>query len=171
MLRQMSSVDSSTMDLDQLTSLAGLMTSGPRLLGLYFAASWCPDCTPVTALLKRAYERQAEKSVEILYVSSDLSASQMTSSMKTSHGDWLSIPFDDIEERRNLKRYFKAFAGKEASELGISMSNRRPIPCLVLLDCKNHRILTYDGVSDFSTSGSESDDAFQKWLKRVKDSS
>ena len=160
----MSNSSKGTLNLDRLPSLAGPMTSGSRLLGLYFAASWCPDCTPVTSLLKKVYESQDEKKVEILYVSSDSNAQQMAFSMKEAHGGWRSIPFEDIEERRNLKRYFKTFAGKEAVELGISMSNRRPIPCLVLIDCETNIILSYDGVADLLSTGLHTNNAFKMWL-------
>ena len=120
--------------------------SKSELLCLYFAASWCPDCTPVTASLKELYEKQDmnKKLFEILYVSSDSSAEQMAKSAESSFGSWSVIPFLNVEERTNLKTHFKAYAGKEASVLGLGMVGRNGIPYVVVINCKTYQV-THSG--------------------------
>mmetsp|Transcript_16388 Transcript_16388/g.25572 ORF Transcript_16388/g.25572 Transcript_16388/m.25572 type:complete len:163 (-) Transcript_16388:29-517(-) len=129
-----------------------------RLLGLYFASSWCPDCTPVTPALGRVYAAQSPsdegiKELEIVYVSSDRSVEQMNDSMQKSHGPWQSIPYENVEERSSLKCHFGVCAGMEASALGLTNGKRKfGIPTLIIIDCATDEILSMDGVGDVMKS-------------------
>ena len=146
-------------------SLVAPMESS-RMVGLYFASSWCPDCTPVTPALKSVYESQPtdseKKNFEVVYISSDNSAEQMESSMKMSHGKWSSIPFSEQNELADIKRKFGACAAKEAPGLSLLGPGRRKfgIPTLIVIDCESEKIITTDGVSDIMKNGA---DSLQKW--------
>ena len=123
------------------------------MLGLYYASSWCPDCTPITPALGRVYAAQSvgegTKELEIVYISSDRSAEQMAVSMKESHGPWESITYEKIDERSSLKRHFGVCAGMEASELGLTGGKRKfGIPTLIIIDSETQEVLTMDGVRD-----------------------
>mmetsp|Transcript_19543 Transcript_19543/g.24633 ORF Transcript_19543/g.24633 Transcript_19543/m.24633 type:complete len:150 (-) Transcript_19543:55-504(-) len=133
--------------------------STSQVIGLYFASSWCPDCTPITPKLRMMYEGQSsDKKLEVVYVSSDNTEEQMKNSLSASHGQWSCIPFDSAE-RSELKRKFGVCAGKEVRELGMSPSDRKfGIPTLILIDSKSEEILTYDGVNDLLN-----DDFIQKY--------
>lgn len=148
-------------------SLVAPMASS-RMVGLYFASSWCPDCTPVTPALKSVYESQSsmadsgKKNFEVVYISSDNSAEQMESSMKTSHGKWSSIPFSEQNELADIKRKFGACAAKEAPGLSLLGPGRRKfgIPTLIVIDCESENTVTTDGVSDIMQNGA---DSLKKW--------
>eukprot|EP00092_Neocalanus_flemingeri_P102935 GFUD01131671.1.p1 GENE.GFUD01131671.1~~GFUD01131671.1.p1 ORF type:complete len:772 (+),score=293.82 GFUD01131671.1:35-2350(+) len=70
---------------------------GKQVLAFYFSAHWCPPCRQFTPALAQAYRqsRQAGQGggVEVIFVSSDRSQTDMTDYMKESHADWLAVPF------------------------------------------------------------------------------
>lgn len=144
-------------------SLANPMASS-QMLGLYFASSWCPDCTPVTPVLKSIYESQPQvsesekKLMEIVYVSSDNNKNQMEETMEKSHGKWSFVPFGESEEIAKIKIKFGACAAKEAPGLSLLGPGRRKfgIPTLIVIDCETEDILTTNGVSDIMQSGTNS---------------
>lgn len=133
-------------------SLASYFASS-RIVGLYFASSWCPDCRPTTPMIKSVYESQNpttpdDKKFEVVYVSSDTNEEEMMNYMSKSHGSWGFVPFHN-EERNNLKRKFGVCAGKELFELGLSSVERKfGIPTLILIDCKTEEVLTFNGLDD-----------------------
>mmetsp|Transcript_15316 Transcript_15316/g.20193 ORF Transcript_15316/g.20193 Transcript_15316/m.20193 type:complete len:157 (-) Transcript_15316:430-900(-) len=127
-------------------SLSGPLSSSAPLLGLYFAASWCPDCTEVTPAVHKIYESQGEsnkKVLDLVYVASDSTADQMKNYVPSQ---WDVIPFDQVEERSNLKRHFGACAGKETQALGVD--RKYGIPTLIILDSSTGRVITTSGVED-----------------------
>ena len=156
---------STSIDFNQFPSLQTYLETGSKkVIALYFAASWCPDCTPITARLKSFYDDEHRKKyIDIIYTSSDSTATQMNQTLSEEHGAWKAIPFENVDERNALKRYFKAFAGKEAHVLGMSLQGRHPIPCLILVDCKSKKVLTYNGVNDI-VSIDDLEAVCQKWL-------
>ena len=133
--------------------------STSRVLGLYFASAWCPDCTPVTPKLKSIFENQPASDFSVVYVSSDNSEQQMMDVFQNQHGKWGMIPFGNFEERNNLKRHFGVCAGKEAMGLGMMTTRKYGIPTLVLIDCATQEVLTYDGVTDVMNGS-----LLQKWF-------
>lgn len=132
--------------------------SSSKILGLYFASAWCPDCTPVTPALKTVFESQPSDKFSVVYVSSDRSNEQMLDSYDKHHGKWGIIPFDS-DERNALKKKFGVCAGVEMMQLGMTGGARKyGIPTLVLIDCSTEEILSYDGVRDILSG-----DFLNKW--------
>ena len=65
-----------------------------KIVGVYFSASWCPPCRGFTPQLVKFYEQGAGKeNFEIVFVSSDRSASAMKGYMKKDSMPWTAIPF------------------------------------------------------------------------------
>ena len=147
----------------RFSSLAACMSSS-NITGLYFASSWCPDCTPITPLLKKAYENEMnDGKFGVVYVSSDRNEDEMMKSFSNTHGSWGYVPFDNAD-RSELKRYFGTCAGKEVQELGISFSERKNgIPTLIIIDSKSEQILSYQGVHHL-----ERGDFLQKFVVDMK---
>jgi len=101
--------------------------------------------TPVTPKLKQVYESN-QGSLSVVYVSSDRSKEQMVKSMQQSHGSWHSIPFENEQERAELKRHFNICAGSEREALGIAPDKRIGIPSLVIVEKNTEEVLTLNGV-------------------------
>lgn len=66
------------------------------IVGIYFSAHWCPPCREFTPILAKCYKEAKEKKlpIEIIFVSSDESESDLFDYMTEAHGDWLAVPFD-----------------------------------------------------------------------------
>ncbi|KAL8605070.1 hypothetical protein ACOMHN_018871 [Nucella lapillus] len=66
-----------------------------NIVGLYFAANWCPPCKFFTPELIKTYERlkEAGRKFEIIFVTSDRSADSFQQHVGCM--PWLTIPFDD----------------------------------------------------------------------------
>ncbi len=65
-----------------------------KIVGVYFSASWCPPCRGFTPQLVKFYNQGAGKeNFEIVFVSSDRSASAMKGYMKKDSMPWKAIPF------------------------------------------------------------------------------
>jgi nucleoredoxin len=146
-------------------SLASPLSSPVPILGLYFAASWCPDCAPVTPKIQHIYQSQtttSNKLLNLLYISSDTDEPQM----RRSIGDSLPcVPFDNFEEREELKRHFGTCAAKERTFLGLLPAERKHgIPTLILLESASGRILTEDGIDDLMQQQSQDGaDVLEMW--------
>merc|ERR1712039_667562 len=65
--------------------------AGKDIILIYFSAHWCPPCRGFTPILKDFYEEVKDDGVELIFVSSDRSKSDMISYMKESHGDWFGV--------------------------------------------------------------------------------
>lgn len=173
----------------QFPSVAPLLSSS-QLLGVYFASSWCPDCTPVTPRLsllhaetttttfkdESAESANTEKSLlNVVYVSSDTNANQMERCMKGVSFSANAVPFAAVNERTELKRLFGACAGREARDLGMDASGghakRFGIPTLIIVDCATGSIVTENGVSDVmndatTQNGTCFDGVVKGWLTK-----
>jgi len=102
---------------------------GKEVVLIYFSAHWCPPCRGFTPILKDFYEEVKDDGVELIFVSSDRSKSDMISYMKESHGDWYGVEHgSDLVQK--LKQKF-----------GVS-----GIPYLVVLKADG-TIITKDGRS------------------------
>jgi nucleoredoxin len=90
-----------------------------KLIGLYFSASWCGPCRKFTPELVEYYKRvaAARPEFEILFVSSDRSATAMEQYMRDFNMPWPAVKFEKAAENAELK----AYGGKG-------------IPCLVVVD-------------------------------------
>jgi len=141
-----------------------------QLVGLYFAASWCPHSTPVTALLDEHFrdiilpppEGENPKNLpqrhgfSIVYVSSDRDAKEMKGYIQPN---WMAVPFES-EDRTALKGHFKTCAKRELNELGFE--RKHEIPTLIILSGATHEVLTFHGVKDVKEYGSQ---AIDHWME------
>lgn len=89
-------------DTQQLTSA--------DVIAFYFSAHWCPPCKHFTPILKKFYDTlhsHGERSLKIIFVSSDQSEPEMWKYMYESHGDWLALKFGAAELRDRLSKQFQ----------------------------------------------------------------
>jgi len=121
------------------------------ILGLLFAAGWCPDCFEVVPAVGRIAKENSSL-VDFVYVSSDISEAEM---LKFKPSSLHHIPYDDVEQRTALKRQFHTCAAKEMTYLDIT-DRRHGTPTLILMETATGRVLTENGVDDVMKSGSSS---------------
>ena len=162
-------------------SLAQPMASS-KVMGLYFAASWCPDCTSVTPIVHDVFQgvvggtldhplrhhdqchdddhHHTNDTLAMVYISSDTTETQMK--LYVPKG-WATVPFDHVEERTGLKRDFGTCAGNEAGPLRVSRTFG--IPTLIVVQCNTGKILTTKGVDDVMKDKSG---AVEKWLTMME---
>jgi nucleoredoxin len=133
-------------------------TSKP-ILGVLFAAAWCPDCADVVPAIGRLLDAIPDQSViEIYYVASDTSESEMHAFVPPS---LRVIPFAATDQRADIKRHFQVCAQKEMNDLGLS-SRKSGIPTLLLIETATGRILSDAGV-DHVMHGKCAESVFRKW--------
>jgi len=114
----------------------GAALAGKDVVGLYFSAHWCPPCRGFTPVLGKKYQalKEAGKSIEIIFVSSDRDQSAFDGYYGSQ--PWLALPFAE----RTLKNTL-------SSDYGV-----RGIPTLVLLDGKTGDVITTEGRGAVSRS-------------------
>ncbi|EER04610.1 thioredoxin, putative [Perkinsus marinus ATCC 50983] len=132
--------------------------AGKEKIALYFSAHWCPPCRKFTPILKEFYEEvkeeDGEDKLEIIFISSDNSEEEQVEYHKEDHGDWLRVPYSDVETRDALKKEFGVCAGIEKENLGIINDDHKSgIPCLLVLDEDKRSVKVFDGVNDVKTMG------------------
>jgi thiol-disulfide isomerase/thioredoxin len=102
---------------------AGGGTASPKKLAaskyvlIYFSAHWCPPCRKFTPKLVEFYNRNRDKNIEVVFVSSDNSAGEMSGYMKEAGMPWVAV-----KHAGGASSYLKSQFGGNG------------IPCLVLLD-------------------------------------
>lgn len=96
-----------------------------KLIGLYFAGSWCGQCRKFTPQLVEYYNRvaAAHPEFEIVFVSADRSASAMESYMRSAQMRWPALRFEKVAGNEAIRRY----AGSG-------------VPCLVVVDASGRVI-------------------------------
>jgi hypothetical protein len=130
-----------------------------KLVGLYFAAAWCPMSTPVTNMIDdvlgetllpppdNSDEHQEPPSerapMSLVYVSSDESEEAFEDYQQRRN--WIPVPFDS-SERTALKKQFSVCAKPEVALLGID--RKFEIPTLLILDGETHGVITTNGAED-----------------------
>jgi nucleoredoxin len=127
---------------------ASLLSADTPILALYFASAWCSDCQESAPHVTKIFDSQKDddKIFDLIYVSSDKDAKEMQGNVNK---EWGSVPFENEEERSNLKRHFGACASKEVEGLGIKPEDKKSgIPTLLLLEKKTGKMLTQDAISD-----------------------
>ncbi|CAE8670491.1 unnamed protein product, partial [Polarella glacialis] len=80
------------------------------VIAFYFSAHWCPPCRQFTPLLKKFQETllsHGEKSLKIIFVSSDHSEHDMWKYMYDCHGDWLALSFNCKDLKDRLSRQYQ----------------------------------------------------------------
>jgi nucleoredoxin len=152
---------------------ASIESTDVPILALYFASAWCPDCQESAPFVSKVYATQTtnendNKLFDLVYVSSDKDAKEMEGN---ADKDWGSIPFDNKEERANIKRRFGACASKEVESLGMKPEDRKSgIPTLILLEKLTGKTLTADAISDI-VGGKKIQDPLAKWKSLLSASS
>ena len=118
------------------------------LVGLYFAAAWCPMSTPVTQLLDDVLRDRLQDPVRndftLVYVSSDRTAQAFHEYLRPG---WKTIPFERIDERSDLKRRFRTCAKPEMAGLGLATRDAE-IPHLVVLTARGDVLQSSKGIVD-----------------------
>ncbi|KAF4670995.1 hypothetical protein FOZ61_006813 [Perkinsus olseni] len=130
--------------------------SSKEKIALYFSAHWCPPCRKFTPILKEFYEdvkEEDEDKLEIIFISSDKSEEEQVEYHKEEQGEWLRVPYGDVETRDALKKEFGVCAGIEKENLGIINNHKSGIPCLLVLDEDKKDVKIFDGVNDVKTMG------------------
>ena len=122
---------------------------GKAVVVLYFSAHWCPPCRGFTPVLKDFFKEIVSKhgdgSLAIIFVSSDRTAVDREAYFKEEHGDWLAVPYDDIETSTDLKRKCDVSG----------------IPKLVVVNSKGQPIHE-NAITDVKQE--QPDAAYKKWL-------
>lgn len=139
-----------------------------RLVGIYFAASWCSMSTPVTERIEEFlgtrllppalpghHPSDDQALISLVYVSSDRNEEAFQQYLGTN---WMAIPFDSTE-RTELKRYFKVCSKPEVESLGIE--RKFEIPTLLILDGETQTVITTSGVNDLEEY---KENALDHWL-------
>ena len=137
---------------------------------LYFASSWCPDCVASKPFVSAIFKTQAkgEKLFDLVYISSDNSSDQMRSEIEPN---WDAVPFENVGERSDLKKYFGVCAYKEMGELGITSEQRKGgIPTLILLEKKTCRVISGDAIPDIM-GDKKVDDPLSLWKSLLSENS
>lgn len=145
-----------------------------EMVGIYFAASWCPDSTPATQTLMKTFGSSSSLLLppqtednkgnppserypfSIVYVSSDKSEQDAL-----TYGDlenWIRVPFES-SERTDLKRHFQTCANSEKKKLNVH--RKYGIPTLIIVDSDTESVLTTDGMGDVEALGADS--AIERW--------
>lgn len=104
---------------NMLQPVADARLAGVKYYGLYYSASWCGPCRQFTPGFINTYRqiRQKYPDFEVVFISADRSARDMSDYMKADGMPWTALKYDLRERNPELLRY--AGAG---------------IPCLVLVD-------------------------------------
>jgi thiol-disulfide isomerase/thioredoxin len=130
----------------------------PKVIGLLFAAKWCPNCTNVIPAIGKVMEVAVAADVsttakatdddknwlQMIYISSDVDELSIQQ-FKPKY--ILHVPFDAIMERTKLKQKFAVCAAKEMTTLQIT-TRRHGIPTLLLLNAATGTVVSETGVDD-----------------------
>ena len=108
---------------------------GGKSVALYFAGEWCPLCRRFTPAL-RAFHAQWNASVQIVFISSDMSASDARQHYERQMqlkklGGWLMLAWED-PLAAELKRRHKIWSGREIGQFG--WGRRSGVPAVVVID-------------------------------------
>ncbi|KAG6968594.1 hypothetical protein JG688_00005717 [Phytophthora aleatoria] len=103
---------------------------GGKVLALYFAADWCPDCRAFQPTLNNFYTA-ASDDLDVVFVGSDASAKDQLAHFTDKQGPWWMVPFEG-DTRTQLKRKFGVCAGAEVRELS-PISRKGGIPTIVVI--------------------------------------
>lgn len=147
-----------------------------EIVGIYFAASWCPMSTPVSNKIEDMFSSKSspfldrvlppqdkspdltsKKDFALVYVSSDESEEDMR---EYARSNWISIPFDS-SDKSNIKRHFKICASVEMESLGIERRNDE-IPSLLIIDSLTHGLLSSNGKQDINEYG---EGVLEHWIQ------
>ncbi|POM66046.1 Hypothetical protein PHPALM_18154 [Phytophthora palmivora] len=127
-----------------------------KVLALYFAADWCPDCRAFQPALNKFYS-EASDDLDVIFVGSDASAKDQLAHFKDKQGPWWMVPFEG-ETRTQLKRKFGVCAGAEVRELS-PITRKGGIPTFVVIR-PDGEVVDFDAVNKIERDGIK---ALAKW--------
>ncbi|KAF0696811.1 Aste57867_12473 [Aphanomyces stellatus] len=145
----------------KLVNAAGAVQEpAAKILALYFAADWCPDCRDFQPAFNDFYTKANAdgKQFEIVFVSSDANEDDQLAHFRGKQGPWLAVPFND-PLRNDLKRKYQICAKKEMEDVGV-VDRVNGIPSVVIV-APNGDVLDGDGAPKIEADGIK---ALQAWL-------
>jgi len=114
-----------------------------KIVCFYFSAHWCPPCRQFTPMLKDFYKKTKDQGVEVVFVSSDKSPTEMNDYYSQSHGEWLRLAHRS-QLGKDLNKHFEV----------------EGIPTLAV--CKRDGdVITTDGVEQVAEIGTS---VVDKWI-------
>ena len=139
-------------------------TSSPKMIGLLFAAKWCPDCTNVVPAIGKATDAVATDDddkdwLKVIYISSD---TDEISIQKFKPSSMLHVPHSEVNERSHIKQLYSTCASKEMSALQI-LKRKHGIPTLILLNSATGTILSESGVDDVMDPTTTDQQVLARW--------
>jgi Thioredoxin-like len=145
-----------------------------KLVGLYFAASYCGMSSDVTQMLDEYFgddlllappppksgtadgglpptsrDEMPSPPLSITYVSSDKNEEEFQQYLRKN---WFPVPFQS-SERTDLKRHFSVCSYDEVKGLGINRTFE--IPTLIIFDGATREVLTMNGPDDLEKYGNK----------------
>jgi Thioredoxin-like len=144
--------------------------SSPKIIGLLFAAKWCPDCTDIVPSIGRILDTSrvatsksndddANDWIQIIYISSD---SDEESIQQFKPKNMLHIPYDAIDERTRIKQLYSTCAAKEMKTLQI-ITRKHGIPALILLNAQTGAILAENAIDDVINPNNSEQQILDRW--------
>jgi hypothetical protein len=148
---------------DMLPSIDFGATS-PKMIGLLFAAKWCPDCTNVVPAIGKVTDAVSADDgdrdwLKVIYISSD---TDETSIQQFKPSSMLHVPHSEVNERTHIKQRYATCAAKEMSVLQIP-SRKHGIPTLILLDGATGTVLSENGVEDVMDPTTTDQQVLDRW--------
>lgn len=139
-------------------------TSPPKMIGLLFAAKWCPDCTNVVPAIGKVTDAAASNEddkdwLKVIYVSSDIDEMSI---QQFKPSTMLHIAHSAVDERTHIKQLYSTCAAKEMSALQIP-TRKNGIPTLILLNSITGTILSENGVEDVMDSATTEQQVLERW--------
>jgi nucleoredoxin len=123
---------------DQIENIDASSLQGVKYWAVYFSASWCPDCVPVTPELVSFYKefKADHPNFELIMVCHDKTQDAMQAYIKKEEMPWPALRFQDVWNQKLWPLHYIA----------------KGIPNLVLVD-SDGKVLssTYDGTVDHGT--------------------
>ena len=120
-----------------------------RFFCFVFVCALGSACVAFTPVLSVLFEEDEDDTFAVVFVSSDDTAEQCQKYYQKKHADWFLVPFQDKDQRQDLKKKYGVFAGKE-QVLFPGTTRKSGIPtlvvvdrkgtCLHLLDCDNPKV-------------------------------
>ena len=127
-----------TLQNGQVVNFDASQLQGVKYWAIYFSASWCPDCVPVTPELVRFYRefKTDHPNFELIMVCHDKTEAAMHAYIKKDEMPWPALRFSDVWNQKLWPLHYIA----------------KGIPNLVLVD-GDGKVLsqTFDGIVDRGT--------------------
>ncbi|CAG5132035.1 unnamed protein product [Candidula unifasciata] len=99
------------------------------VLGLYFAANWCPPCRTLTPKLALLYDelKTSDRKFEVVFISFDYSQESFTQYF--SKMPWYALDYSELDKRVEVAEHFDI----------------KGIPVLIVIDANSCEVITLNG--------------------------